>query len=217
MGLDRIDQRESTNGSYNCTNTGTGVTAYIIDTGIDARHVEFVGRATPGFDAINTGGKTDDCNGHGTHVAGTVGGTTYGVAKQVSLVAVRVLNCSGSGSTSQVIAGVDWVTGDYQAGAPAVANMSLSSSGSRAMDNAVRAAPGMNITSATNGTFDTETATKSGTSMAAPHAAGVAALYLQGNPAASPTAVRDALFALTTKGIVTSSSTGNNHLLFTSY
>ena len=98
--------------------------AYIIDTGIRISHTEFGGRATSGFDAVD-GGPADDCNGHGTHVAGTVGGTTYGVAKQVSLIAVRVLDCSGSGATSGVISGINWVTANHPAGQPAVANMSL--------------------------------------------------------------------------------------------
>ena len=136
-GIDRIDQRAlplSTTFSY--TNTGIGVTAYIIDTGIRFTHSEFGGRAASGFDAVN-GGSADDCNGHGTHVAGTVGGATYGVAKQVQLVAVRVLNCLGAGSNANVIAGIDWVTANHVP--PAVANMSLgSTSTSDALDAAVR-------------------------------------------------------------------------------
>ena len=124
-GLDRIDQRAlPVDNSYTYTATGSGVTAYVIDTGIRFSHQEFGGRATSGFDAID-GGSADDCHGHGTHVAGTIGGSTYGVAKQVNLVAVRVLNCQGSGSTSQVVAGIDWVTQDHDPGEPAVANMSL--------------------------------------------------------------------------------------------
>lgn len=109
-GLDRVDQRDlPLNGSYTYPNTAPGVHAYIIDTGMRFSHNEFGGRATSGFDAID-GGSADDCNGHGTHVAGTVGGSTYGVAKNVALVGVRVLDCNGSGTTSGVIAGVDWVT-----------------------------------------------------------------------------------------------------------
>jgi subtilisin family serine protease len=136
-GLDRIDQRNRplTN-SYTYQATGSGVSAYIIDTGIRLTHNEFGGRAVSGFDAID-GGSADDCNGHGTHVAGTVGGTTYGVAKAVRLVAVRVLNCQGSGTTSQVVAGIDWVTGNHLAGQPAVANMSLGGSANTSIDNAV--------------------------------------------------------------------------------
>jgi len=135
-GLDRIDQRYlPLNGLYNYSNTGSGVTAYIIDTGIRFAHNEFGGRATFGYDAIGDGRNGEDCDGHGTHVAGTVGGATYGVAKSVSLVAVRVLNCKGSGTTSGVIAGIDWVTGHKNI--PAVANMSLGGGASTALDNAV--------------------------------------------------------------------------------
>jgi subtilisin family serine protease len=268
-GLDRIDQRSlPLDGTFTYTNTGASVTAYIIDTGIRFGHSEFGGRAVSGFDSVD-GGSADDCNGHGTHVAGTVGGTTYGVAKGVNLVAVRVLGCNGSGTTSGVIAGVDWVTGHHAGGQPAVANMSLGGSRSNALDNAVRNsiadgvsyaiaagnsnrnachfsparvseamtigatdqsdrrasfsnvgdcvdwfAPGVSITSAWS-TSNTATNTISGTSMATPHTAGVAALYLQGSPTASPATVRTALFDLTTKSIVTSAKTTNNHLLFT--
>jgi subtilisin family serine protease len=272
-GLDRIDQRTlPLNGTFTYANTGSGVTAYIIDTGIRFSHVDFGGRAVSGFDAVN-GGSADDCNGHGTHVAGTTGGSTYGVAKQVRLVAVRVLNCNGSGTISGVIAGVDWVTGNHVA-QPAVANMSLGGGASTALDNAVRNsiadgvsyavaagngnrggvaqdackysparvsqamtisatdktdtkaswanygtcvdwfAPGVGIKSDWY-TSTTATNTISGTSMATPHTTGVAALYLQSHPGASPAQVRDALYALTTKGIVKSSRTANNHLLFT--
>src|SRR5205085_5661129 len=123
-GIDRIDQRSlPLSGTYTYNVDGSGVQAYIIDTGIFAGHSEFVGRIGNGADFVGDGNGTNDCNGHGTHVAGTTGGTTYGVAKQVTLHAVRVLDCSGSGSTSGVIAGVDWVTSNHVS--PSVANMSL--------------------------------------------------------------------------------------------
>lgn len=273
-GIDRIDQRNlPLSGTFTYNNTGAGVKIYILDTGIRFAHNEFGGRASSGADFID-GGTADDCYGHGTHVAGTAAGATYGVAKSASLVAVRVLGCNGSGATSGVIAGVDWVTGNHQAGQPAVANMSLGGGVSTALDNAVRNsiadgvsyslsagngnilgfaqnacnssparvaeamtisasrqndakvswanygncvdwfAPGYQITSAWHSS-NTATRTISGTSMSAPHTAGVAALYLQSSPGASPSAVRTALFNLTTKGKVTSANTANNHLLFT--
>ena len=135
-GIDRVDQRNlPLSGTYTYTNTGTGVTAYIIDTGINTTHNEFGGRASVGYDAIGDGRNGIDCNGHGTHVSGTVGGTTYGIAKSVTLKAVRVLDCSGSGSNSGVIAGVDWVTANHSGAS--VANMSLGGGASTALDNAV--------------------------------------------------------------------------------
>jgi len=136
-GLDRIDQRNlPLNNSYTYPNTASGVNVYIIDTGIRLTHNDFGGRAFTGFDAITSGGTANDCHGHGTHVAGTVGGTAHGVAKQVRLYAVRVLNCSGSGTTAQVVAGVNWVTAN--AVRPAVANMSLGGGANTSIDNAVR-------------------------------------------------------------------------------
>jgi subtilisin family serine protease len=269
-GLDRIDQRAlPLSGTYTYTATGAGVKAYIIDTGIRKTHSQFGGRAVHGVDTTTPVGLTsDDCHGHGTHVAGTVGGSIHGVAKSVTLVAVRVLTCAGTGSTSGVIAGVDWVTGNHGAGQPAVANMSLGGGKSAALEQAVANsiadgityavaagnetedactgspsglaaaitvgsttstdarsdfsdfgpcvdffAPGSNITSASFLT-DTGTATMSGTSMASPHVAGAAALYLQGSPSATPQAVRDGLFALTTKNVVTDARSANAHLLF---
>ncbi|HEY0639235.1 MAG TPA: S8 family serine peptidase [Pseudonocardiaceae bacterium] len=136
-GLDRIDQRDlPLNNSYTYNATGSGVTAYIIDTGIRTSHADFGGRATWGTNTTGDGNNTD-CNGHGTHVASTTGGTTYGVAKGVSLIAVKVLTCSGSGSNAGVIAGVDWVTSHHTSG-PAVANMSLGGGAASALDTAVR-------------------------------------------------------------------------------
>ncbi|MET7819905.1 S8 family peptidase [Micromonospora zamorensis] len=135
-GLDRIDQRNlPLDSSYTYPNTASNVHAYIIDTGIKFSHNDFGGRATSGYDAVD-GGSADDCNGHGTHVAGTVGGSSYGVAKAVQLVGVRVLNCSGSGTNAGVIGGVDWVTAN--AIKPAVANMSLGGGANTSLDNAVR-------------------------------------------------------------------------------
>jgi len=272
-GIDRIDQRSlPLSGTYTYTATGAGVTAYVIDTGIRKTHTEFGGRAVAGADtSAPIGLTTDDCNGHGTHVAGTIGGATYGVAKGVKLVAVRVLTCAGTGSTSGVIAGVDWATGNHQAGQPAVANMSLGGSQSPALDQAVQNsiadgityavaagndtadacggspadvgaaitvgatesndarasysdfgpcvdffAPGSNIVSASYLT-DTGTATMSGTSMATPHVVGAAALYLQGNPGATPQQVRDGLFSLTSKGIVSDARSANADLLFVNF
>jgi subtilisin family serine protease len=269
-GLDRIDQAAlPLSTTYTYTATGAGVTAYVIDTGIRKTHTQFGGRAVHGVDTSAPVGVTsDDCHGHGTHVAGTIGGSIHGVAKSVRLVAVRVLTCAGTGLNSGVIAGVDWVTGNHQAGQPAVANMSLGGGKSAALEQAVgnsiadgityavaagnetedactgspsglaaaitvgattstdaRAsysdfgacvdffAPGSSITSASN-LSDTGTATMSGTSMASPHVAGVGALYLQGTPGATPQQVRDGLFALTTKSVVTDARSANNHLLF---
>jgi subtilisin family serine protease len=135
-GLDRIDQRAlPLSGSYNYTRTGSGVTAYIIDTGIRRSHTDFGGRASWGADFVSPSTGGQDCDGHGTHVAGTVGGTTYGVAKLANLVAVRVLDCSGSGYWSWIIAGIDWVTAHHAT--PAVANMSLGGRATQSVDDAV--------------------------------------------------------------------------------
>jgi subtilisin family serine protease len=247
-GIDRIDETTlPLSRSYSYTRTGAGVTAYIIDTGIRTSHTQFGGRARVGFDAIGDGRNGIDCNGHGTHVSGTVGGSTFGVAKSVSLVAVRVLSCSGSGSTSGVIAGVDFVTANHQPGQLAVANMSLGGGASTALDNAVSRsiadgvvyaiaagnsnanaanssparvaaaitvgsstindqrssfsnfgsvvdifAPGSSIVSAWFSS-DMASATLSGTSMATPHVAGVAARVLQDNPTLTPAGVRNAI------------------------
>ncbi|MEP6731646.1 MAG: S8 family serine peptidase [bacterium] len=155
-GLDRIDQRNRPlSASYSYGPTGSGVTAYIIDTGINFAQADFNGRASGGFDAITAGGNASDCYGHGTHVAGTVGSTTYGVAKAVKLVAVRVMDCAGNGSSSSVLAGIDWVT--QHAVRPAVANMSLGGGSSLMIDQAVEASIAAGITyavSAGNNTTD---------------------------------------------------------------
>ena len=245
-GLDRIDETDlPLSSSYSYTTTGSGVNVYIIDTGIRRTHTQFGGRAFIGFDAVGDGQNTNDCNGHGTHVAGTVGGSTVGVAKSVRLFAVRVLNCSGSGTNSGVIAGINWVTSNRIL--PAVADMSLGGGASTALDSAVRNsiasgvtyavaagnsntnastssparvaeaitvgsstindarssfsnfgsvvdifAPGSSIVSSYR-TSDTATATLSGTSMASPHVAGIAARILQSNPGASPATVRNTI------------------------
>ena len=270
-GLDRIDQVAlPLNGLYVYDRTGAGVRAYIIDTGVLGTHAQFNGRMATGYTAIADGNGTTDCNGHGTHVAGTVAGTTHGVAKGATIVPVRVLGCTGSGSTSGVIAGVDWVVADHQAGQPAVANMSLGGSASTTLDAAIargtadgvtfvvaagnsnadactqspaRApsaitvgsttstdarssfsnwgtcldvfAPGSAITSAWH-TSTTATNTISGTSMAAPHAAGVAALLLEADPTAAPAAITSRMLAQGTPSVVQSAGTGSPNLLLAS-
>lgn len=283
-GIDRIDQRNlPLSTTYSYTATGAGVKAYVIDTGIRATHQEIAGRVLAGTNTVDATPSTEDCNGHGTHVSGTIGGTTYGVAKGVTLVAVRVFGCGSSTTTAAIIAGVDWVTGNHQAGEPAVANMSLGGGANAALDTAVRNmiadgvscaiaagngnilgfpvnscnqspsrvaegitvgasdindakasfsnfgtcvdlhAPGVNITSSW-ATSDTATNTINGTSMATPHVVGVAALYLQTNPLASPALVQQTIKDLSTKGVVTGTggglfggSTPNNHLLFSNF
>jgi subtilisin family serine protease len=135
-GLDRLDQASlPLNSSYTYPNTASSVRAYIIDTGILTTHSQFGGRATSGYDFVDNDSNATDCNGHGTHVAGTVGGSTYGVAKAVKLIGVRVLDCEGSGTTAGVISGVNWVTSN--AIKPAVANMSLGGGVSTTLDTAV--------------------------------------------------------------------------------
>jgi subtilisin family serine protease len=135
-GLDRIDQKTlPLNSAYSYLQTGSGTTAYIVDTGILSTHQQFSGRVLSGYTAISDGNGTSDCNGHGTHVAGTVGGSTYGVAKNVSLVPIRILGCDGSGASSNVIAGLDWILKNGKK--PAVVNMSLGGDASTSLDSAV--------------------------------------------------------------------------------
>ncbi|SCF16180.1 Peptidase inhibitor I9 [Micromonospora viridifaciens] len=276
-GLDRIDQRNRPlSSSYTYNTTAGNVKAYIIDTGIRVTHSDFGGRAAWGTNTTGDGNNTD-CNGHGTHVAGTVGGASYGVAKNVQLVAVKVLNCSGSGTTSGVVAGVDWVTAQKNSNPsqPMVANMSLGGGADTTLDNAVKRsiaagvtyaiaagngniigiaqdackssparvpeaitvsatdntdkkaswgnygtcvdlfAPGVNITSAWYSN-DTSNNTISGTSMATPHVAGAAALYLANNPSASPATVAAAINSNATTSVVSSPGSGTpNRLLYT--
>ncbi|MCE6237898.1 S8 family peptidase [Acinetobacter pittii] len=135
-GLDRIDQRNlPLDSAYSYLQTGSGTTAYIVDTGILTTHQQFSGLVLSGYTAISDGNGTSDCHGHGTHVAGTVGGSTYGVAKNVSLVPIRILGCDGSGASSNVIAGLDWILKNGKK--PAVVNMSLGGEANTSLDSAV--------------------------------------------------------------------------------
>jgi subtilisin family serine protease len=267
-GLDRIDQRSMPlDGSYSYDNAGEGVSVYILDTGIRTTHVEFGGRAFAGFTAISDGLGTNDCGGHGTHVAGTVGSRAYGVAKAVTLYSVRVIDCNGYAAYSNVIAGIDWITKNRSL--PAVANMSLrgpkSSTVNAAIQSSIAAgvvyvvaagndaadacnyspastpealtvgatnttdvmetysnfgscvdlyAPGRLITS-TWATSDTAWQNSSGTSMASPHVAGAAALYLSANPTATPAQVAAALTTSATSGVISGLAAGSpNRLLY---
>ena len=137
-GLDRIDQRSGLSGDYRYGATGAGVRVYVVDTGIRRDHRQFGDRVVRGFTAVTDGRGTDDCLGHGTHVAGTIGSMRFGVAKGVRLVPVRVLRCSGYGSVSQMMAGLDWITRNHRRGDPAVVNISAGGSGSLLVDRAVR-------------------------------------------------------------------------------
>lgn len=269
-GLDRIDQVDlPLDTQYNFSQTGAGVTAFVVDTGIRADHVEFTGRMLPGYTAIADGQGSNDCNGHGTHVAGTIAGTTWGVAKAAKLVPVRVLDCAGNGAWSQVIAGLDWVAN--HPARPAVANLSLGGTASSTLDAAVAGAvskgvtvvvaagnsnvdacttsparepsaitvgattsldyrasfsnigacldlfaPGYSITSAGYAS-PTASAIMSGTSMAAPHVAGTAALILQANPTASPATVTSTIKSYATVNHVLGAGTGSPNLLLNTH
>jgi subtilisin family serine protease len=262
-GLDRLDQPAlPLNRSYTSPNSGGGgVTVYVIDTGIRITHKDFGGRAGHGWDFVDNDAVAQDGNGHGTHVAGTIAGTTYGVAKKAKVVGVRVLDNAGVGTTSRVLAGIDWVT--RHAHKPAVANLSLGGFHNDQLDAAVRTsiasgvtytvaagndgtqaglyspadvkqaitvgatdrndakapfsnfgpavdlfAPGVSITSASYAS-DTGRATFSGTSMASPHAAGAAAVYLAGHPRATPAQVSAALVAGAVSGKVSRAGLGS--------
>ncbi|MEU7345334.1 S8 family peptidase [Streptomyces bacillaris] len=266
-GLDRIDQTETAgDNAYNYPDSaGEGVTAYVIDTGVRVTHEDFEGRATSGFDAVDNDDDADDGNGHGTHVAGTIAGASHGVAKKAKIVAVRVLDDNGSGTTEQVIAGIDWVAAN--ASGPSVANMSLGGGADPALDAAVQKAiaagvtfgvaagnessdagqvsparvpeaitvassteadeqssfsnygsvvdiyaPGSDITSTWNDS-DTGTNTISGTSMATPHVVGAAAVYLAGNPDATPEAVATALTEGATPDAISNATEGTANKL----
>lgn len=268
-GLDRIDQQAlPLSQSYSYTSSGTGVHAYIIDTGIWTLHPDFGGRADNVYDAVTLnllGGVTaQDCNGHGTHVAGTIGGATYGVAKGVFLHGVRVLSCAGVGLTSQIIAGLDWVRAHHAN--PAVANMSLGGGFSQALNDATTnlwnagvfvavAAGNDNVDACTaspasaSGAFTAAASTKtdakasfsnwgscvegyapgsaivsdylagttmslSGTSMASPHFAGVAALYKATFGDAASATVSNWIISNATAGVITGNPSGTpNRLL----
>ena len=139
-GIDRIDQRSAVlDDTYNYGLTGAGVTVYVFDSGINPSHEDFGGRVAAGFNAVPDSNGTNDCSGHGTHTAGLIGGARYGVAKNVTLIPVRVLNCISSGSASYIYPAVDWIIQHHQAGVPAIVSMSIGMSRSIALNDAVKA------------------------------------------------------------------------------
>lgn len=267
-GLDRVDEHDyPLDSRYSYGATGSGVNVYVIDGGIRLTHNEFGGRAHFAFDAF--GGSGVDCRGHGTHVAATIAGATYGVAKKATVYDVKVLDCDGNSTLSKIVAGVDWVTGHRKL--PAVANMSLGSVGNAIFDSVVKAsiakgvtyvasagnddtdackqsparvsqvltvgaikegdyraswsnygscvdlfAPGDLITSAYY-TSDGATRVMSGTSMASPHVAGVAALYLSAHPSATPADVRSAIVGNATTGRVHDAAGTANRIVYSGF
>jgi subtilisin family serine protease len=262
-GLDRIDQRSlPLDSTFTPAGTGSGVTVYVIDTGIRTTHTEYASRVVAGYDFVDNDSDPSDCDGHGTHVAGTAVGSTYGAAKAASVSGVRVLNCSGNGYTSDVVAGMNWVRTNHSSG-DAVVNMSLGGGGSKSIDDAVAAltsanitvvvaagnsnddaqyysparaptaitvgsttstdarssfsnygstvdifAPGSSVLSAWH-TSNTASNTLNGTSMASPHVAGAAAVYLGLNTGATPAQVASALTSVSTTDAVTSAGSGS--------
>ncbi|MFH8479859.1 S8 family serine peptidase [Streptomyces sp. NPDC018055] len=203
-GLDRIDQPDlPLNGTYTYPDSGGGnSTVFVLDTGVRITHQDIAGRASYGWDFVDNDATAQDGNGHGTHVATTAAGTTYGVAKKAKIVAARVLDNNGSGTTAGVIAGVDWITANRTA--PSVANVSLGGGASTALDDAVR----RSITAGW-ATSDTATHTGNGTSFAAPHVAGAAAVHLTNHPGASPAAVGSALVNGATSNVLTGIGSGS--------
>jgi subtilisin family serine protease len=270
-GLDRIDQRQlPLDNTYNYNATGRGVNVYVIDSGIRGSHQEFGGRVWAAYDAPNDGWNTIDCNGHGTHVAATIGGATYGVAKDVRFYALRAFDCNGRAAVGAVLGAVDWVTANHVK--PAVVNMSVGTPASQTWDDAVKNsiaagvvyvvsagnksedachqsparaagtmtvgattgndarawfsnygacvnlfAPGVGITSA-GIADDYGSAVMDGTSMAAPHVTGAAALYLETHPNATPAEVSQALLNAATANVVSDAGAGSpTNLLYAQF
>ena len=268
-GLDRSDQRNlPLNSTYNADGNAQGVPVYVVDTGVLASHQDFAGRVKAGYTAVSDGKGTTDCNGHGTHVAGTIAGTKYGIAKSASIIPVRVLDCNGSRTTSTVIAGLDWVASQNPRNA--VVNLSLGGGTSTALDDAINRvvnkdivvvvaagnnnadacnyspsrvpaaitvgattnqdqranysnygkcldvfAPGSNITSDWYSS-NTATATASGTSMASPHVAGLAAILRAIYTGENVSQITNRILNKATTNKVTDSQAGSpNRLLYT--